>query len=441
MTTTNRKAVVAAALITGSVALTACGGQTQPADDQQTLTVQTLPALSEGFRAVADQLEAENEGLTVELVTITDQQKITTNLQVLASDGAPDVGVVPTNTAAYSSLSAADALLPLNDVWAAASLEEAYGADLAAALNPTGTPNVVLANRSLYSILWYNAAIFDQLGIEVPEDHQIASVDDLVEITDALRAGGFDPLAIGGSANYQWGWVVDSLLPTAASPGQLENYLTNWQPSVEVSAQYSDPAFTDTLDRIQEMYDRGVFQDGALSQDGEASLSLFAAERAGMLIGGSYNPGQFANDQGLDLDLGYLFLPPMTEGELTLPNTYAGNTLVVPRASANPDMAKAFLELLVSPRFQQEIFAARGELPATQVSLDVLEESFEPIVIDLINYGEDNGVASGWTSLVPGSLGQQFVDPKIQAILAGTSTVEQVAAELDAQLQLTRSGS
>lgn len=55
MTTTNRKAVVAAALITGSVALTACGGQTQPADDQQTLTVQTLPALSEGFRAVADQ--------------------------------------------------------------------------------------------------------------------------------------------------------------------------------------------------------------------------------------------------------------------------------------------------------------------------------------------------------------------------------------------------
>ncbi|MBN9619203.1 MAG: extracellular solute-binding protein, partial [Actinobacteria bacterium] len=286
----NRRAYLTGVVVTSAVlALAACSssssGGSGSGSGSKTLVVQGNQYSIPVFEQVGKLFEQQNPGVKITYQTLNDQQESTTNLQVLTSSAAPDIADLPTNTTVYTEMIKNNQLLPLDDVWQADNLEAGYGEPLASSLKANGTPYVICYSRTLYGVVWYNKSIFSKLGIDVPADHQIASMDNLQKITDTLRSGGYQPLAVGGASDYQLTWILDSLLPTSASPTQLTNYTTNYQASVPVTAQYTDPAFTAVLERLKQMYDDKVFQDGVLGMDQTADLALFAAGKAGMVMG------------------------------------------------------------------------------------------------------------------------------------------------------------
>lgn len=105
----------------------------------QELTVQTQngEASVKLFNWLAEEFEAANPGVTVTLQTITQEQKIGSNLAVLGSGNPPDVGMIPINSQVYTQLTANDALEPISDVWESANLGERY------------SPQVVSSRRSM----------------------------------------------------------------------------------------------------------------------------------------------------------------------------------------------------------------------------------------------------------------------------------------------------
>lgn len=418
------------ALVLGGCA--AGGGDSE----EITLTVQTDSYALPGFELVADQFEADHPGVTVEFQVLTPDQQSTTNLQVLTSADAPDIASAPFNTTVFTEMLAADQFLPLDDVWEEADLEARYGQSLADAIRPGGEPVGVLFSKVLYGIAWYNKAIFEEVGIEVPEDHQIGTMDNLADMVAKLRAGGYQPLSIGGSSNYHLTWILDNLLATAATPDELTNFVTSFDPEVEVTTSYTDPAFTESLERIKEMYDSNTFQDGVLGMDQDAGLALFAAGQAGMMMGHNQTPAGVAGKDS-DVDMGFLFLPPINS-DVTLPNFYAGNLLEIPVNAKHPDLAKEFLVLLMSDEMQiAAIDATGGAFPGIAVDEAAIATAPES-VRELLEFESQYGNVAGWASLVPAKLGT--TDPLIQRLLLGEITSEEIGIELDALLEEIRNG-
>jgi raffinose/stachyose/melibiose transport system substrate-binding protein len=394
--------------------------------EPQTLVVQTSSYFAPTMEAVGALLEEQYPGLTIEYQQITGEQEMTTNLQLLASDEAPDVGNAPINGPVYTELVQAGELLPLDDVWEAAGLAEGYGPELAESLMFDGTPYSVNISRVLYGIAWYDKDIFAEVGIAEPENHEIGTYEELLSITQALRDGGYQPLLIpGGGAEY-WNWLVDVFLPTSASPEQFRNYATNFNPAVEITASYTDPEFTAVFDRLKQMYDDQMFQDGILGMDKAATDALFASGNAGMIMGHSLTPAGLAELADDELNLDWVLLPGLNPDQPSRPIVYNGNTVVIPKNADNPEMAKRFLELLMSPEIQAQIPELTGggspgiNLPGT----DVTDES------GLLAYVAENGSYVGWAAVTPGAL--NAVDSKVQAVLTGAQTSAEVGAELDA---------
>ena len=415
-----------------SLVLAACGGSggSSGAGAESaggTLTVQAQTLQIPTFQAVADAFEAQHAGVTVEVQTLTDDQKNTTNAQILASDNPPDVGIVPINATPYTQLTKAKQLLPLDDVWQAADLQKRYG-PAADSLKTGGTPYLAQFDSVLYNIIYVNEDAFAKAGVTVPEDHRLASNDELYSAVSKLKAAGYEGLSIGGgtSNGYKYGWLLDAQLAANADPAALENLNTSWQPGSTQSVRYTDPAFTGSLQQLQDWQDNGVFPNGHVATTDEQSLADFVAGKTGMYISHNLAVGDLDKAKpkfGYD----WMLMPSATPGTSTLPTTYSGNTFAVPKNSDNAELAKQFIGFYLSDEMQAKQAELAGQLPAVNtVTTDKLN-SLPELVRDVVSFAADNGTGAGWTSVTPGPLGQAFIGPEMQKQLNGEQAVGETA--------------
>lgn len=419
--------VAGVASATAVAALVGCSSSPDP-DAASVVRVQVEASKLAGFEAVAEGFREEHPELTVQYETITSDQKSTTNGLTLASGDAPDLGLAPINATSYTQLLYGDALLPLDDVWEAAGLRDRYDQATVDSLAPNGTtPYSVVPEKQLYNIVYYNQDLFDELGVQVPADRELASNDDLYAIVDTLKAGGKEGVCIGGTSNYQFGWLFDGQLATSATPDQLAGYLSSGQPDSD-PVNYDDPAVVNALQAIQDWYAHGVFQSGVLGQNYDVALANFSAGTCGALLGTATTVSALESN---GVTFGYdWFLMPGIDGP-TLPAMYTGSTLVIPKTAANPEGAKEFLEYLMTTDAQIAYVRGNGTLPAvTDIDAATLTDALPAPVNSVLDFVTDHAASLGWTSVVPGELGQAFIDPAIQRQLNGESTAADTAKAL-----------
>ena len=412
-----------------ALALAGCTPGTPDGDGAgKTLTVQVQSVQQPAFEYAAEIFKKENPGVTVEFQTVTEQQKATTNSQIMASSNAPDIGLVPVNAQPYTDLVKADALVPLDDLWASSNLESRYGKTIAEALKWQGTPYLALFDTTYYNVVYYNKDAFAKAGITAPASHQIASNKELYDIVGKLDAAGYDGLAAGGAAGYQLAWLQDAQLQ-ANSPDALKDYLVSWQPGVDPKEKYADPAFTDSLKQIKEWNDKNVFQEGMVGAAGDQAQASFTAGSAAMFLGGAWIPSILGD---VDFKYDWLLLPGAKD-QPTLPTLYAGDTLAIPKTSKNIDLAKKFLAVYSSDDVQKFAAEKVGSLPAVNTVAASDVPGLGPVVQSIVEYTNSIGFGLGYTATVPGSLGGSFMDPQIQQLLSGQATAEQVGqAQQDA---------
>ncbi len=420
-----------AAAIAG-LSLAACSSGSGGSD--HTLTVQVQAAQVPAFKNVVAKFEAQNKGVTVKLQTLTDEQKITTNGQIMAGNNAPDVGIVPTNAQSYTDLIKAKALLPLDDVWEKSDLESRYGSAIADSLKSNGTPYVVLFDKTLYNIIFYNKTAFEQAGITAPPDRQIASNDDLYQIVSALKGKGYEGIANGGNDGYRWGWMLDAQLYANASKSAFDDLTTSWQAGHKQKVKYTDPEFTDSVKQIKDWYDHGVFPEGVLGQSDDQAQALFTSGKAAMILDGAFSPPEIDKEKpGFEYD--WVLMPGATAGKPTIPTAYAGDTFAIPKKAKNPALAKKFVELFVSDEMQAEQAKITGALPAVTTVDPATIPSLGEKVQSIVAYTKDKGSGVGWTSVLPGGLAQSFFDPQMQKVLGGQQTIAQLAQNQQQQFE------
>ena len=419
--------VAVAAVLSLSVLAAGCGSDDAEGsgDGSSTLIVQVQAEQLDAFQYAADIFEDENPEVKVELQTITGEQKSSTNAQVMASDDAPDIGLVPMGAPPYLELMKNDALIPLDDVWQSADLDNRMDEGIAESLKSDGTPYVVLFDTAYYNTVFYNKEAFAKAGVEAPANHQLESPEQLYDIVGQLDEAGYEGVALGGASGFPVSWMLDAQLDANADETAFDDFTTSWKAGEEQEVPFTSPEFLDSIEQIKEFGENGVFPPGYLGQDFDQAQALFTAGDAAMMLGGIWLPAIFDNpDSGVKFDYDWLLLPG-TEGP-TLPTVYAGDTLAIPTSSDNQEMAKEFLEIYVSDDVQRYAAVNVGSMPAV-TSVDPTEIDELPTAAqDIVAFVNEFGAGIGWTSVAPGSLAQQFIDPQMQQLLAGQTSLEAV---------------
>lgn len=402
-------------------------------EEEVTLTVQQQTSAEAMFAYIGEKFEEKYPNVTVKFETISQEQKVGSNLAVLGSSNPPDVGMIPLNSEVYTQLTNANALVPISDVWADADLENRYSAPVAASMQTEEGPTSVVYSQLIYDVLWYNPDLFEQAGVEIPADHRIESVDALIDMATAFRAAGIAPLQLGGGSGYEASWMLDAFLPTVATEEEMANLLTNHNPNIEITTPYDGSPFVDGLEALQELGEGGVFQDGYLGQDAATALAPFLTGDAAMVLNGNFAVPEFEKAD-LDFTPDWLLLPPIGDEAKVVQVQYFGDGLGIPVKSDVVPWAKKFIEFVMSDEMQEEAVVNIGKLLPAVTSLPSDELAVDSWSASLLADIEANGSAPGWTSVVPGGFGQQFIDPLIQQMLQGELTPDEVAEQQQQQL-------
>jgi raffinose/stachyose/melibiose transport system substrate-binding protein len=433
---TARAIAVIAAISAVGISLTGCSASGTSASN--TLTVQYSSDANGRYRVDhwVTLFKAKYPNVTVKLQPVTNTADQGTNLQVLTSNSAPDIGVLPLESSVYSKMSQGKQLVPLTDLYASSNLQSRIGASATAAGKYGGVSYVVPYDSSLYNAVYYNKALFKQLGIAEPANHRFSSVDELNKAVAALKAAGKQGIGIGVADNYQASWLIDATLPNVSSDSQYENYLTNWQTGVAQTAKYTDPQFVDSLSRVKDMASAGLFQSGYLGASVPSAQALFEQGKTGLILGGSWFANTFATDK-ISFDYDWALLPAIDTSKNMVLNSYLGDSYGIPVNAKNPALAKKFLAVVRSVE-GQAVNLGVGDLPmvndVAQSKYSALPAAVQSMVADVAK----NGSAVGWSNVVPPTVGANAIEPVEQEMLNGNGSPQSVAAGTEAALQKLR---
>jgi N,N'-diacetylchitobiose transport system substrate-binding protein len=162
-----------------------------------------------------------------------------------------------------------------------------------------------------------------------------------------------------------------------------------------------------------------------------AQAGIYGGGKVAMFIGAPYELATAAKtDPSLTDKTGAFPIPSKTPGQ-TAPVFLGGSNLAIPVNSKNQDLAKAYLALLSTDKYQTQL-AAAGYVPGTSTDVSALNSS--PL-------GAVMAVASKNGRAVPASpkwgdveSGQNPLKDMMTAYLTGKKSIDQATADADAAL-------
>ena len=209
--------------------------------------------------------------------------------------------------------------------------------------------------------IYYNEAIFEELGIEAPTDYA-----GLVAACKKAAEGGYMPVAAG----FGEAWVTEILyeaLLCAYANGD-DNVLHALETG---EAKLTDEVYQNVFGDVAAMIADGVFQDSVTGTTYESSISLFASGRAAMLIDGTWSIGNLLG-MNADLKFGLVRIPSTSGSSVGLLSPSQG--ICINANGKNIDAAERFVAYLFTVE-AEEMYCNGTKQASTVVgtTLDVPE--------------------------------------------------------------------
>lgn len=365
---TRHLAVTTSFMLAVVATITSCaGGESGPsadAADPEAFTVLTPnenPTLEAQLDALAkNQCKAENEALPLEHQKVA-QADVVQKVTLLASqDALPAHFVAGTDMVRPDGdLGASELVLDYEDLltesgaWdnvlpaAASTIEGAYGQ--------------VVSLPYQYNLegIWYNKAIFDELGLEEPQ-----TFDELLEVSQAILDAGHQPFAQGGSAGWPLTRIIGMHIFRQVGPDAMAKIRDG-------EAKLTDEEYVAGAAALQEMAQKGYFGDGFNSLETDAATAAFLSGRAAMKYDGTWalsninDPAQ--NEIGLD-NVGFMPFPTVEGGAGSIDQwaANAGAAMAVSSAQVGPKTTDWFT--CIAENYGQQALQDAGVLSGFRVN-------------------------------------------------------------------------
>lgn len=316
--------------------------------------------------------EAENEGVTIDLEVLSNEQ-YKDKLRVLSTSGdLPDVGMT----------------------WAAGFLEPYVGGNMFAPLDDVieeelsdafvpGTAEAYALDGATYGLplelnivsLYYNNAMFEEQGLEPP-----ATYEELLEVVDAFNEEGIQPIALGNRDAWTGSLWYMYLADRLGGADTLNK-------AIDRSGSFEDPALVEAAAKVQELVDRDAFVNGFNGLADEEAKSMFMSEQAPMYLIATWDLPNYTTNESVPQEfrdsVDYMNFPTVDgEGDT---NSFVGGPgvgLFVAEESEVKEEAKDFAAYFVKAWGEQAVEKA-GVIPATKV--DAASLDLPQMYIDILD--------------------------------------------------------
>ena len=242
----------------------------------------------------------------------------------------------------------------------------------------------VTAGNSMF--MYYNKAVFEQYGLEVP-----TTLDDLIAISEKLDGTGI--ATIGTGVSNQWlGDFIFMAMCVRANPDFYEpcKLAGNWDDAYQT--------YYDAAEMITNMVDLGLFNKDAAAIDVPTMNEMFKAGQYATILEGGWRWASMYDSLGDDL--GYVSFPNFfgqdDYNDYALINPSMGNA--VSAACENKDAA--FEVCILYSYYINEYLAGEGLLNIMETDTQPESEVYEDYQLLKDDIGNLKGSVPSWSDLL-----------------------------------------
>ena len=302
-----------------------------------------------------------------------------------------------------------DYLEPVNFIFEEEGWYDFYPEDMISILSSGDDILSVPVNIHRSNVLWYNKAVFEENGIEVP-----TTFDEFFAAANVLEAAGITPLAMGEAwtATHLFENVLLGVVGSDDYVGLMDGSVRWDSDGVKEAIQ----TFVDILDYVNT-------DNSALTWDAAAQYVIDGT--AAMTIMGDWAEGYFKS-KGLTPDVEFGYVPsPGTSGIFMA----LSDTFCLPKDAPNRDAAIAWLKLCGSKEGQDAFNPLKGSIPSrtdADISLyDVyLKSAIDDFGSDIITPSIQHGaaVSETWLAAIGDVITLLLSDKDVDAAAAAFQT-------------------
>lgn len=413
--------LLAALATTAALVLTACGdgdnGNGGDGDGGGDVTLRWWHNSNTGdgreyYDQVARQFEEDNPGVTIEVSPMQHEDMLTRLEAAWQSGDVPEI-YMERGGGELADKVEAGLVKDLTDI--AAETIEVVGANVSG-WQVDGRTYALPFSIGVVGF-WYNQDLFEQAGVEPP-----ATMEELYDVTDQLRASGVEPISVGAGS----GWPAAHYWYYFALRQCSDEVLTDAVNNLE----FSDPCFLRAGEDLEELIAQDPFNAGFLTTEAQAgptsASGLLASERVAMELAGHWEPGVMQglteDGEGLGDKLAWFPFPAVDGGEGDPASALGGgDAWAVPEEA--PDEAVAFVEYLLSDEVQQGFAELDMGLPTNPAaSGDVAD----PALADLLEFRDAAPRVQLYFDTAFGTAVGGAMNDEIVLVFAGQSSAQDI---------------
>lgn len=406
-----------AAMAVGALALSGCtadsSGTGDGGDTSMTLwhNSTTGPGVEFWEQTVAD-FEKDNPGVTIDIQSIQNEDLDGKLQTALNSGDAPDI-FLQRGGGKMAAMVKAGQLKDLTDAISGPAAEEIPDASYKA--NSLDGKIYAMPVAVLPGGLFYSQDLFDQAGItENP-----TTLEELEVATEALKAEGIDPIALGAKdawpAAHWYYWLA------------LRECSSDTLAKAADEMDFSDECWVRAGEDLQAFAETEPFNSGFLTtpaqQGAGSSAGLIANHQAAMELMGAWNPGVIGSltpDQKPLADLSW-FPFPEVEGGDGEPGSMMGGVDGYSCSVDAPDACVDFLNYIGTSDVQTAYYKAFNAPPVNTVAQEAVTEPYLQTILEAYNAAP---YATQWLDTVYGQNVGNALNVAVVDLLAGNSSAE-----------------
>jgi len=404
-------------LAVGALALSGCtadsSGSGDGGDTSMTLwhNSTTGPGVEFWEQTVAD-FEKDNPGVTIDIQSIQNEDLDGKLQTALNSGDAPDI-FLQRGGGKMAAMVKAGQLKDLTDAIDGPAADEIPDASYSA--NSLDGKIYAMPVAVLPGGLFYSQDLFDQAGIT---EHP-TTLEELEVATEALKAEGIDPIALGAKdawpAAHWYYWLA------------LRECSSDTLAAAADEMDFSDDCWVRAGEDLQAFAETEPFNSGFLTtpaqQGAGSSAGLIANHQAAMELMGAWNPGVIGSltpDQKPLADLSW-FPFPEVEGGDGEPGSMMGGVDGYSCSVDAPDACVDFLNYIGTSDVQTAYYKAFNAPPVNTVAQEAVTEPYLQTILEAYNAAP---YATQWLDTVYGQNVGNALNVAVVDLLAGNSSAE-----------------
>jgi len=268
-------------------------------------------------------------------------------------------------------------------------------------------------------VMWYyNKAIFEEYGVEVPETYE-----ELLEAIKVFNENDIIPMSIFAKEK----WITTAMYDVLATRFAPEG-ITKLDAGM---GKASEDAYVKAAETMQELVEAGMFPQGATNLNYDQAASLFYEGKAAMFLNGQWEIEGSTDKLGENADwMWYPVMPGYEANKFALSGGGAPGGYAVNPNSEHVDLA-AEVAAFISEKYCEAKYMKRSN-PILALEVNVQPEKPFPAMMEKL--ANEMGNITSTTKFAWGLTNPQFkvaIEDQSQFLMTPDYTPEQFIEELD----------